>query len=57
MTTRTTLRESDFATIKQVIEVVGPCAVAIEGLDERLARLERAMLTPTITPYTPDATG
>lgn len=43
MTNRKTLRENDFATLKQVIEAVGPCAMAIEELDVRLGRLERIL--------------
>lgn len=45
MTTRKTPRENDFATLKQVIEAVGPCAMAIEELDGRMKRLEEEAKT------------
>lgn len=43
MTTRKTPRENDFATLKQVIEAVGPCAMAIEELNTRLNWLEEEL--------------
>lgn len=43
MTTRKTPRENDFATLRQVIEAVGPCAMAIEELNTRLNWLEEEL--------------
>lgn len=46
MATRKTPRENDFATIKQLIEAVGPCAMAIEELNNRLASIEALLTLP-----------
>lgn len=43
MTARKTPRENDFATLKQVIEAVGPCVMAIEELNTRLLWIEEAL--------------
>lgn len=40
---RKTSRENDFATLKQVIEAVGPCAMAIEELNTRLNWIEEEL--------------
>lgn len=47
--TRSIPKANDFVTFKHLIESIGPCAMAIEGLDERLTALEEALLKPHIS--------
>lgn len=42
--TRSIPKANDFVTFKHLVESIGPCAMAIEGLDERLTALEQALL-------------